>query len=565
MNILRKKLFVSLVLLVVAALPMMWPLLQSGYYSNHDGEGHIIRLEEFDIALKDGHFPPRMDKNLMSGYGYYFFNFNYPLPYWGGELMHVLGLNYVDAIKAISILGVILSGFAMYLWQREYWNNWAAVVAAIFYMYTPYRLLTLYVRGSLAEHIAFIMLPLLFWFTERIAEGDKKKKLLYVMWGGMTYGALVLSHNITAFIFSLMLGLFMLFHVALYRNLKLLLSYFALVTTGMILSAYFFIPAMLEKGYVRLDQTIGKDYPDHFVIFYQLLQRSWGYGGSGVGANDGLSFQVGMFNWLIVFLAIPAMVYLWRRSHRRALHVLLFFGFFCLSIFFMLPMSIVLWERMPLLAFTQFPWRFLSWSTFATSVLSGMVVYVLGRIIERKKRVLYWFLTAGMVAVFIFTSRQYWQVNERVEIKLPGNNPIAGSTTWADEQFPKWFEPKPTEAPKERVEIIAGEGNVAEEAWLTAKHTYHVTATTDIKLVEHTAYYPGWQISSGGEKIEFDYQSPEFAGQMVFSVPAGEYEIISEFKETKLRLMADWVSVAGGVGVLMTTIIVEWRRGKEGL
>lgn len=563
MNKFGWKLVVSILLLITAALPMMWPLLQSGYYSNHDGEGHIIRLEEFDIALKDGHFPPRMDKNLMSGYGYYFFNFNYPLPYWSGELAHVMGLNYVDSIKTISILGVILSGIAMYLWQRLYWNNWAAVVAGIFYMYTPYRLLTLYVRGSLAEHIAFIMLPLLFWFTERIAEGNIKKKWLYVMWGGVTYALLVLSHNITAFIFSLMLGLFMLFHSVIYRNLKLLLAYLALVSAGMILSAYFFVPAMLEKGYVRLDQTIGQDYPSHFVIPYQLFQRSWGYGGSGPGPNDGLSFQVGIFNWLIVLLAIPAMIYLWRRSHRKALHVLLFFGIFCLSLFFMLPMSLWAWQHMPLLAFTQFPWRFLSWSTFATSVLAGMVVYVGSRILQGKRRWLYWLLSGALVAVLIVTSRQYWQVNERVEIKLPGNRAIAGSTTWADEQFPKWFEPKPTEVPKERVEIIAGEGSVEEKAWLTAKHTYHVTATTEIKLVEHTAYYPGWQISRGGEKIEFDYQNPEFAGQMVFTVPAGEYEIISEFKETKLRLMADWASVAGGAGVLMTTIIVEWRRRRQ--
>ena len=42
---------------------MMWPLFSAGYYSNHDGEGHIIRLQEFDIALKDGHFTVYNDAN----------------------------------------------------------------------------------------------------------------------------------------------------------------------------------------------------------------------------------------------------------------------------------------------------------------------------------------------------------------------------------------------------------------------------------------------------------------------------------------------------------------------
>jgi len=194
-----------------------------------------------------------------------------------------------------------------------------------------------------------------------------------------------------------------------------------------------------------------------------------------------------------------------------------------------------------------------------------MEVYVLGRMIERKKRALYGFVTVGMVAVLIFTSRPYWQVNQRVEIKLPGNSPIAGSTTWADEQFPKWFEPKPTEAPKNRVEIVSGSGTVDEQSWLTARHTYLVSANTDLTLVEHTAYYPGWQITAGSREIDFDYLSPEYPGQMVFRVSPGNHEITSEFRETRMRQVANWTTVLGAAGVVIVTIIVEWRQRRREL
>ena len=159
------KIFVTLGFLLVLtalSLPALSDLLKPGYFSSHDGIGHIIRLSEFDIALHDGNFPPRISKNLMWGYGYYFFNFNYPLVYYLGEGAYALGLGLVDAIKSVMIMGLIFSGWAMFLWQKDHLGNWGGLLAGFLYMYAPYRLLNIYVRGSIAEHLAFIMLPLLF-------------------------------------------------------------------------------------------------------------------------------------------------------------------------------------------------------------------------------------------------------------------------------------------------------------------------------------------------------------------------------------------------------------------
>lgn len=564
---LSKRWVVSLFLAALVALlslPAVYELLRPGYYSNHDGEGHIIRLQEFDIALKEGHFPPRMDKNLMWGYGYYFFNFNYPLVYWTGEAAHLLGLDYIDAIKAVSVLGLVLSGVTMFYWQRHYWGVWGAVVAAVFYMYAPYRLLTLYVRGSLAEHIAFVMLPLLFLFAERIAEAEKKRPFRYALWGGLAYALLMLSHNITAFIFSLMLGIFMLFHVVILRNLKLIVYYGLMIGTGMALSAYFWLPAIMEKGFVRLDQTIGQDYPDHFVYFFQLIQRSWGFGGSGAGPNDGLSFQVGVMNLIFLLLAIPAAFYLWKKVHEKALHIFLFFLLFIISVFFMLPISKPLWDNLPLLPFTQFPWRFLSWSVFTTSILAGTATFALGQVLKGRFQSLYLLAVAVILAVLIGTSQEYWQVNQRVEIKLPGDRPIAGSTTWADEQFPVWFDPKPTDTPTEQVEIAEGQGEVKINSWKTAQHEYEIITDGEVKVVENTAYYPGWKLRVADVPYEFEYQDSQYPGRLVYRLPAGEHKISSVFGETPLRTRANLVTLASFVlvvlGLLSETVLSRLKK-----
>lgn len=529
-------------LIVLISLPGIYELLKPGYYSNHDGEGHIIRLQEYDIAIKDGHFPPRISKNLMYGYGYYFFNFNYPLVYWMGEAAHLVGFGYVDAVKVVSILGVVLSGIAMFTWQYRYWGFLGGFVSSVLYMYAPYRLLTLYVRGALAEHIAYIMLPLLFLFTERIAEGRKRKRSSYVLLGAISYALLMLSHNITAFIFSLMLGLFMLFHMVLKKRLRLIVDYALMIFLGMAMSAFFWYPALSEKGFVLLDQTIGQDYPDHFIHIQQLFQRTWGYGGSGVGLNDGLSFQVGIFAWLFLLLGIPAAYILWKKSHAKSLHIIFYIFLFFLSVFFMLPTSRVLWDNLPLLPFTQFPWRFLSWSIFTTSIIGGMVVYAIQRKFRSKKKMVY-VGVAIVLAGLLISNSEYLKVNERVEIKLPGDNPIQGSTTWADEQFPRWFDPKPTEVPDQHVEIVEGNGSVSVDNWLTSRHTYKVVANDWIKIVENTAYYPGWSVFVNDEKIDFSYEDSEYPGRIVYLLDEGNYKIQSVFMETKTRQIANLVSV----------------------
>src|SRR3989344_1453088 len=347
------KLFVTLGFLLVLtalSLPALSDLLKPGYFSSHDGIGHIIRLSEFDIALHDGNFPPRISKNLMWGYGYYFFNFNY-------------------------------------------------------------RLLNIYVRGSIAEHLAFIMLPLLFMFTEKIAEGDRQRQVMYIIAGGFSYGLLMLSHNITAFIFTIVLGLFMVFHLIVYRRPKMIFGFIAIGVLGLMLSAFFWVPSLAEKKYVRLDQTIAKDYPDHFVYPEQLVIPSWGYGGSTAGRGDGLSFQIGLVQWGMVILAIIAGVQLWRKRHQKSLHIGFYFGVLGLAIFFMLPVSKIFWDKLPLLSFTQFPWRFLSWTVFSIAVLAGAVIMTVQNALGQK-RLLAPALASVVILVTFFAYRDYWKANK---------------------------------------------------------------------------------------------------------------------------------------------------------
>ena len=486
----------------------------------------------------------------MYGYGYYFFNFNYPLPYYLGEAAHLAGFDYVDSIKIVTILGMVLSGLTMFWWQKKHWGNWGGLVSAVFYMYAPYRLVNIYVRGSVAEHLAFVFLPVLFMFTEKIVEENSRWKLLYVILGGVSYGLLTLSHNIMALIFSLVLGLFMLFHLLIYRKWKTVFGFAGVVVSGLLLSAYFWLPSIVEKKFVLLDQTVGQDYRDYFISIGHLLNPMWGYGGQG-----SMSLQVGFVHLLFLFIAVVAAVHLWKKRHSKALHVFFYLFTFTLSVFFMLPVSRPIWDHVPLLPFTQFPWRFLSWTVFTTSVLAGMVIYVATEHFAKLKRFIPVF-AIGAASVLLLADSFYLRANQLISVNLTVDQPIPGSTTWADEQFPVWFKPKPDRVPKERVEVVEGRGRVVPYEWKTARHYYQVIANTKVKIVENTAYYPGWELLVDNELKELDFQDKLYPGRIVYTLLPGDYQISTVFTETPLRKTVDVISLGTGVLVILVLGII---------
>ena len=125
---------------------------------------------------------------------------------------------------------------------------------------------------------------------------------------------------------------------------------------------FFILPAFFEKNLTVVDSLTGgySDYRFHFIYLRQLWRRSWGYGGSIFGLEDDISFQ---FGWSHLLLILPA-VRLWRRQ----IYFWLALG---LSIFMMTFHSQFIWDRVPILALAQFPWRLLAFAGVFVAFLAG--------------------------------------------------------------------------------------------------------------------------------------------------------------------------------------------------
>lgn len=524
-----KKKTLIFILLFLMILPAVWSLFKPGFFVSDDGEWMVIRLTDFHRSVVAGQIPVRWAARLNYSYGYPVFNFLYPLSFYMGEVFHLLGFSFVNAIKLVFIFSFFLSGFLMYLFGRELWGKWGGLVAAIFYVYAPYRFLAVYVRGSIGEAVSFVFIPLIFLAFNKLSQ---VKDRLWLVLGTLGIAGLIMSHNIMAMLFLPIALFYAGWLIWLSQTKKRLAGDFGmLILLGLGLSCFFWLPALYDKQFTILDQVRVANYWEHFPSLKQLLIPSWGYGPSVTGTTDQASYQIGLVHLLAIGLALFAL------RTKKALsrnQILFFLIVFLTAIFLMLPLSTFVWQTVPFLWRTQFPWRILALSAFSSSVLSGAVV----KNLKAKQEIKAAILLLVLVILANFSYAKPVSFVNRPESFYTTNE---ATTTVKDEYLPIWVQEKPLKRAEEKVEILAGEGKIEALFSNSKKTTFKLEAETETEVQVNTIYFPGWQARVNSQLMPIDFQNEK--GLIRLKIPSGDHQILVVFKETPLRLSADIISL----------------------
>lgn len=532
-----------LLLLVLICLIPLFDLFRPGLPITHDGQDHVARIANFYQSLSEGNLIPRWAANLNWGFGHPILMFLYPLPSYIASFLHFLGLSFVDSTKIVFGLGFFLSGIFMYLWIRELWGEEAGFVSGLFYMFAPYRFVDLYVRGAIGENLAFVWLPLVCYFAFKL---NRQFKWRYVVGGSFSLATLFLSHNALSLMFlPLILG-YMAYLVYCSKK-KLLSTVYCLLSTilGFVISAFFWFPAFFEGKYTLRD-IVTKGNITGFESFSRLIWSPWSYGGTG-----SLSVQVGILQWLGVVLA-PFFIWVcWKRRNKIWLFLSFLLLCFWLAIFLILPVSRGVYFMVPLLQKFQFVWRFLSLAIFPPAVFIGALVYLLPK--KFKAPVVFLLLLAAL-----FLNKNYWHAKGFLYKDESFYSGVYAGTTDTGESSPRWSVRFMEGYPSAPMEVIDGEAEIEVGDRLSTRHEFTIKAETSARLVENTLYFPGWDILVNGNPVEVQFQDPAYRGLMTFNVPAGEYQVVARFRETRLRLFADLVSVLG-LGFLLVSGIISKR------
>ena len=341
----------------------------------------FFRLHQFMANLREGVFPARWMPDAAYGLGYPFFNFYASLPYYFAAIFNFLGFDLLTSIKIVQTLGFVFAGFALYGWARRHFTTrWAAWLAAVAYVYAPFHLVNVYVRGdSLSEFYAFIFFPLILWSIDRIFDSARNWPLL-----ALSYGGLILTHNVSALIFSPFVLMYLraasmpteLAHSARPNSATLFWHYRLGWSLAFALSAFFWLPALGEANLTQVGdvQTTGYfNYAEHFRAA-NLIQNSIGFDYSITTAPGSNSpFAMGLVQAIGTVAGLIVLIVTWKKDSHQRFRLFVLIGL-ALSTFMITPLSKPLWDTLPLLSYTQFPWRFLSIQALFTSLdhrLSG--------------------------------------------------------------------------------------------------------------------------------------------------------------------------------------------------
>ena len=607
------------------------PFVQPGYFwGANDARHHVYFLFEYNRVFVDGMWWPRWSPDFAFGYGYPFFNIYGPFSHFIAQGLLLSGFSYTGAVETVFGLSIVASAGAMFLFVRDWVGDRgsgngdrAGLIAGLVYTYAPYHLLNLYVRGNLAESMAFVWLPLCLWTFRRAVLDQRgwRPAWGWVMAGAVSYAGLMLTSNLVIVLFTPLLAAYILllmvqksaekksdflkkpgFWAGLGRTGRAALSPALAAFWGLGLSAIFWIPMFLERQYVRVDQWFDGRYNfrDDFLSFFQLFSPRWGFGVSQAGPNDPIGFQIGA---MPVVLAMLGLLLAWRLRHHLRWEAALFALAGAVAAFLPLEQAAPLWD-LPLvgaiLQSAQFPWRWLPLTVLAFSVLAGLVLAGDEMRTSSPRLDLPTVILAVLILLGSYPLLQ-------VEISEPAEGPVSlaalmrfqrdadeltGSTAWVTE-IPTWspmaeyyIQQDEAGGPVLPVTTKVDMDNV-DYATLTLGSVAHNTLMEEVyfctdldtatntcrpldgqRMVFNHFYYPGWRafLLDGlhGDKVRELPIVPEETGtlgRMTVPLPAtGDGYVLLEYGTTPPRTVGQWISWISLALLILGLAAVRIRR-----
>jgi hypothetical protein len=509
-----------------------------------------------EVVLGDGQVPPVWAPDLGNGHGQPLFEFSPPLVYVAAMPFRLLGLGLADSLQLALAALHFAGAVAVYrLGRRLRFERGPAVAAAGLWLFIPYLSLDLFVRTAFAEAAAVACAPIALLGVLRAADAPSTSRMAL---GGGAVALVVLSHNAAALLLMPALALTVIataMTAPAGRRVRSLGAGAGAIVIGLAMSAFFWLPAMAERDLVKTD-LLRQDFLDwrlHSVYPSQLVWSRWGFGLSGPGKDDGMSFMVGGGH---LALAAAGVVVLWRAaggSQRRRRTGLTREA--SLSVAFALAAaagmwlattaSAPLWSRIELLQYFAYPWRAL---LLPALFLPLLALPALAAASSRR-----WALPVLLLAVVAINLRHtepkgYLKYDE--EFYAPDSIARRGLNTTTREEFePRWVIQRP---PFEESRLRALNGALETSSLERRSHReeYRVVAAAATAVETAAFFYPGWTVLVDGEPTPVT--PVPVRGTMAFELPAGEHHVVLELRPTAVRR---WSSYVSAVAVLLCAAV----------
>jgi hypothetical protein len=551
---------------VLLVLPALAPLARAGFFGSHDGVFHIYRLAAVEEAIRSGVLYPRWFPEFAFGYGHPVLNFYGPVSYYWGLLFSLLGADPVLAAKLVFGTGLITSALAMYAFARLHFDRFPAVLSAVLYAYLPYHLIDLYVRGAMAEFLAFVWFPLLLLAFHRLAEESKASRVLArTGLAALLSLALIATHSLSALIFAPCLFGYLALLWWQRRELRVPVRFLLAGGLALALGAFYWLP---ESQYVGLGHGMSQGYRDHLLSLQALIFPGPIY---DYAAQVPITFPIGWIHVSILAAAIPLPLLL----RRRRLLAFLFLLLALFSVLMLLELSLPVWEAFePALAFLQYPWRFQALTVLTTAFLGGLLLQVASERAPRAARLGGVFVLV-LIAAFSLPTLPVSPTHPDLSVegmwRLDRDLAQVGAT-WTGEYLPIWVReqrwaisrPLP---PGTRAEDSSPASYEVGQAGLDGvgytSYRLQLDAPQGTSLVLHQFYYPGWQAHWQGAVVPA--RPAGELGLAAFDLPPGSGLLVLRLALTPAQQWGTLVSLLAGAALAAGLVRrLQWLRSAPG-
>ena len=514
--------------------------LSKGRSSTFDSPTHLANIAQFTKALQSGDFPVRW----MDGFG------NYGMPmgiivqqttaYLGASLTFITH-NIFLSYNIVVLIGAFLSTYFLYYFLTYHFSEKAALLGAILFNFAPYRIINIYIRGALPEFFSHVFFSIVFIGLFLFIKRKKSNGLIYLFIG---FVGILLTHP-----FTLIIGMFLWIPYVIWliwesKNIGFIIDNIPhiLLTIFLIfgISTFYILPLYFEIKYFYYG-TGSHFIPGNFLTLKNYLGDQWYYFYQNDIEVRGHVIHLGLIELIVILSGIFSFFFSKKYKH-RFLYWVIPSGF--VIAFFTTHYADFIYTKINLLGNIQHNWRMFTSMVFVAP-------FILAALFDKVKSKAVFFLIIFIIVIFRFP--QLYGKNYMVEqqgkyywtkLNLHGN---IMNTVWTGptQNYP---------IKKVKGEIIEGKGKIAKRDEHNSWRQYEVDANTDVRMADYTFYFPGWKVFVDNKEMPIEFQDMNYRGVITYRVPQGKHTILVKFTNTKVRLLANIVSLFS-IGVLGALII----------
>ena len=566
-------------------LPILWAYVPGGLPLTADSRVHFVRSAEMVHAWSDGVLLPRWSANLGVGLGIPLFNYAPPLPYLTTAALHALGLPLETAFKLMHVLALLVFACGAYRVVRDPLGRWAGLVGAAAMLYAPVVLRELFIQGNVGQLLAWAFVPWTLWGVQRLfaRPGWRSGLALALAFAGAT-----LSHNAVALLLAEIVAVQVLWLGLWLRAWRTLVTAGFALGGSLLLTAWFWAPALLEGGYIQLDKIAASSYTERFLTLRELVAFAPRLDLRALNPNVPLT--LGAMQVMLAVLGVVAFMATGILTQRRkgakrargagrgattsqftihnsqfpiaspwpTLRPILAAFYTLLALFgalMALPVSQPLWELLPFMDLLEFPFRWHGFTLVALGWLGGFAIYAVERWRPRVAPVAAALATAALLltaVVNLYPDKQpqdawTWQPADVVAYEVKSG--AVGTTSlgefnpvWATApllQLSPYVNNYPDGGKPNRLPAELPIGVTAQQLAISVQEmTFAITATAPVTLTLNQLYFPGWQ--AAGATL-----SPQpVTGLTEVALPTGAgQQITLTYAGTPLEQRAGWVAL----------------------